>query len=72
MLKSYEAIHQKGHLHWVDERPPIESARVIVTILTDQQAFAKRRHPPPFTWLARWKFWVTWSPRSWMKGIGNA
>ena len=47
MLKSYEAIYQKGDLHWVDEQPPIESARVIVTILTDQQAVAKRRHPPP-------------------------
>ena len=45
-LKSYEAVYCKGHLHWLHEQPPIDSARVIVTILTEHPDSAKRRSPP--------------------------
>ena len=33
MLRSYEAIYEDGQVKWLDERPPIESARIIVTVL---------------------------------------
>jgi hypothetical protein len=33
MLKSYEGIFENGQVTWVAERPTIESARVIVTVL---------------------------------------
>ncbi len=45
-LKSYEAVYRKGHLHWLHEQPPIDSAPVIVTILTEHPDSAKRRSPP--------------------------
>ena len=45
-LKSYEAVYCKGHLHWLHEQPPIDSAPVIVTILTEHPDSAKRRSPP--------------------------
>jgi hypothetical protein len=35
MLKSYEGIFENGQVTWVGERPTIESARVIVTVLED-------------------------------------
>jgi hypothetical protein len=35
MLKSYEGIFENGQVTWVAERPTIESARVIVTVLED-------------------------------------
>lgn len=34
MLNSYEAIYEQGLIKWVDEVPPVVSARVIVTILS--------------------------------------
>ncbi len=33
MLKSYEGIFENGQVTWLAERPSIESARVIVTVL---------------------------------------
>jgi hypothetical protein len=35
MLKSYEGIFENGQVTWLAERPRIESARVIVTVLED-------------------------------------
>ncbi len=32
MLKSYEAIYENGRVIWVDEQPPLTSARLIVTV----------------------------------------
>jgi hypothetical protein len=32
-LKSYEAIYDHGQMKWLGDRPQIEEARVIVTIL---------------------------------------
>ncbi|WP_295446461.1 hypothetical protein [uncultured Thiodictyon sp.] len=46
MLKSYEAIYEKGHLNWLDEQPNVESARVIVTIMFDNSTKTRRRSPP--------------------------
>jgi hypothetical protein len=41
MLKSYEAIYDRGQLHWVHDKPDIEKAQVIVTVI-DLQAPAKK------------------------------
>jgi hypothetical protein len=46
MLKSYDAVYEKGRLKWLDEQPNIESARVIVTVLVEDGVKAKRRSPP--------------------------
>jgi hypothetical protein len=49
MLKSYEAIYENGQLTWLGEQPQISSARVIVTILSEDtsiEAPIKCRIPP--------------------------
>jgi hypothetical protein len=46
MLKSYEAVYEKGHLTWLDEQPNIDSARVIVTVLVENSDRPKRRSAP--------------------------
>ena len=46
MLKSYEAMYEKGRIKWLHEQPNIESARVIVTVLVENGVPAKRRSPP--------------------------
>jgi hypothetical protein len=33
MLQSYEAVYEKNCLRWIDEKPDIDQAHVIVTIL---------------------------------------
>jgi hypothetical protein len=35
MLKSYEAIYENGKVIWLDDRPPLTSARSIVTVLSE-------------------------------------
>ena len=46
MLKSYEAVYEKGRLKWLDEQPNIESARVIVTVPAEGCVGPGRRAPP--------------------------
>ncbi len=43
MLKSYEAIYENGQVTWLGERPSVESARLIVTVLEETTSFMKRR-----------------------------
>ena len=33
MLKSYEAIYDHGQLHWLNDKPDMKQAQVIVTIV---------------------------------------
>lgn len=47
MLKSYEAIYENGQVKWLGEKPEVESARIIVTVLEETQLPLKRRSPPP-------------------------
>ena len=42
MLKSYEAIYDHGQMKWLGDQPPVEEARVIVTILSDNSPSASR------------------------------
>ncbi len=36
MLQSYQAIMEQGHLKWLDTPPPVNNARVIVTVLSEE------------------------------------
>ena len=45
MLKSYEAIYKNGEVTWLGEQPQVSSARIIVTVLSEDTPI-KRRIPP--------------------------
>lgn len=50
MLKSYEAIYDNGQLKWLSDQPQVTSARIIVTILEEEDKEGapepvKRRSP---------------------------
>ncbi|MBF0240058.1 MAG: hypothetical protein HQM12_20340 [SAR324 cluster bacterium] len=47
MLKSYEAIYQQGLIHWLEETPTVQSARVLVTFIQETPPVQKRRQPSP-------------------------
>ena len=63
MLKSYEALYEKGKVKWLSDRPDVSSARILVTVLEEsipdlsQSEFSEkasleekkkyRRMPPP-------------------------
>ncbi len=46
MLRSYEAMIEDGKIKWLGSEPEISKARVIVTILSDEQPRTLRRTPP--------------------------
>jgi hypothetical protein len=46
MLKSYEATLDHGQVKWLADRPNIDNARIIVTIL-EETGPKLRRQPPP-------------------------
>lgn len=46
-LQSYEAIYDHGQMKWLGDRPQVEEARVIVTILSAKgMALTAVRHQP--------------------------
>jgi len=46
-LQSYEAIYDHGQMKWLGDRPDVEEARVIVTILSDKSIVpTAMRHKP--------------------------
>ncbi|MEI2780458.1 MAG: hypothetical protein V9H25_04080 [Candidatus Competibacter sp.] len=47
MLKSYEAIYAHGQIHWLGEAPPLDRARIIVTVLDETNAPPASRRVPP-------------------------
>ena len=47
MLKSYEAIYDNGQIKWLSDRPELETAKILVTVLEEtSQSPIKRRTPP--------------------------
>ena len=46
MFKSYEAIYEHGQVKWLNDKPKINSARIIVTILEEASTSQTRRIPP--------------------------
>ncbi len=49
MLQSYQALYDHGHLTWLTDKPSVEEARVIVTLLPVEEAPALKvkRRPSP-------------------------
>ena len=48
MLQSYEAIYDHGRLTWLADKPSVEAAHVIVTLLPDEAVVPKaKRQPSP-------------------------
>ena len=46
-LKSYEAIYDHGQMKWLGDKPQVEEARVIVTILSGPSTIAiSVKHQP--------------------------
>jgi hypothetical protein len=46
-LQSYEAIYDHGQMKWLGDKPQVEEARVIVTILSGSSAIAPTvKHQP--------------------------
>ncbi len=45
MLKSYEATYENGEIKWSSDRPQLDSARIIVTVLEETNPPKKRRFP---------------------------
>ena len=37
MLQSYQALYDHGHLTWLTDKPTVEEARVIVTLLPAEE-----------------------------------
>ncbi len=37
MLKTYEAVFEHGQIHWINQSPSCEFARVMVTVLAEQK-----------------------------------
>lgn len=47
MLQSYEAIFDHGTIRWLGDKPQVETARVIVTMLAPMDSTQpKTRHKP--------------------------
>ena len=47
MLQSYQALYDHGHLTWLTDKPSVEEARVLVTLLPVEEAPAlKVKHRP--------------------------
>jgi len=53
MLQSYEAIYDHGQLKWLTDKPPVEEARVIVTMLPSQASTAIHPKREPSARIAR-------------------
>jgi hypothetical protein len=47
MLQSYEAIYDHGKIRWLGDKPPVEEARVIVTMLPPQGGVAPKTRRTP-------------------------
>ncbi len=49
MLQSYEAIYEYGAMKWLGDKPPVQQAHFIVTILAENDATAisvQKKHQP--------------------------
>ena len=48
MLQSYQAIYDHGRLTWLSDKPSVEEARVIITLLpADTPALMPKRQASP-------------------------
>jgi hypothetical protein len=47
MLKTYEAIYDNGQIKWLTEKPEIQTAKILVTVLGETKNSAIKRRSPP-------------------------
>jgi hypothetical protein len=49
MLQSYQALYDHGRLTWLTDKPSVEEAHVIVTLLSSEEApvLKAKRQPSP-------------------------
>ena len=47
MLKSYEATYENGQMKWLNEKPSVNSVRVIVTVLEEMALPTVKRRTFP-------------------------
>lgn len=47
MLQSYQAIYNHGHLTWLTDKPSVEEAHVIVTLLPVEEALMPKAKRQP-------------------------
>lgn len=47
MLKSYEAMYDRGQIRWLSDGPNLDQARVIVTVLDETPTSPPARRVPP-------------------------
>ncbi|WAR46597.1 hypothetical protein [Methylomonas rapida] len=49
MLQSYQALYDHGHLTWLTDKPSVEEAHVIVTLLSSEEVpvLKAKRQPSP-------------------------
>jgi len=44
----YEALYENGQIKWLTEKPPLKSARIMISIIEELPISPlKRRHPSP-------------------------
>jgi len=53
MLQSYEAIYDHGQIRWLTDKPPVEEARVIVTMLPSSTGSAIQPKKTPSNRIAQ-------------------
>ena len=53
MLQSYEAIYDHGQIRWLTDKPPVEEARVIVTMLPSEAGSGIQPQRVPSARIAR-------------------
>jgi len=48
MLKTYEAIYKNGQIHWLGQKPDVDSGRVVITFIDEEESDLKpKRFPSP-------------------------
>jgi len=60
MLQSYQAIYDHGRLTWLTDKPTVEEARVIVTLLPLKNPLRQKQSANhPCVLPCKVKFWAT-------------
>lgn len=52
MLQSFEAIYDHGQIKWLGDKPPAETARIIVTLLPSLESFTPKLKQTPSSRIA--------------------
>ena len=47
MLKTYEAIYDKGQIKWLTDQPDIQTAKILITVLGETKTSVIKRRSSP-------------------------